>query len=103
MQKLNMQFANNNYATDVLSFSYPPQIDSAYEISGEVVICTTIASSQAKQSKTNLKSEIALLLAHGLIHLSGKDHQNKSAQASFDSLQSAIIEELSLKYRRMSW
>jgi len=103
MKSLNMEFAKNNYPTDVLSFSYPGKAISASDISGEVVICTSIAKSQAKENNTDFLSEIALLFAHGLIHLAGKDHQTKAEQASFDSLQSAIIESLSLKYRNMPW
>ncbi len=103
MQKLNMEFAKNDYPTDVLSFSYPGNIISAQDISGEVVICTSIAASQAKENSTDFVSEVALLFAHGLMHLAGMDHQTEPEQASFDGLQSAIIESLSLKYRSMSW
>jgi probable rRNA maturation factor len=103
IKALNMEFAKNNYPTDVLSFSYPGKAILPSDISGEVVICTSIAKSQAKENNTDLLSEIALLFAHGLIHLAGKDHQTKAQQASFDSLQSAIIESLSLKYRNMPW
>lgn len=103
-RQLNKQFAGNDYATDVLSFAYDEagmQLEG--NISGEIVICTDIARSQATEYTIDLSSEIALLLSHGLIHLSGKDHHSKSTQASFESLQGAIIKTLKLQYRKMPY
>lgn len=102
-QKLNMQFAQNDYPTDVLSFDYSDKNVSPNDVIGEIVICSSIARAQAKEYSSDLPSEVALLLAHGIIHLSGKDHQTITTQASFDTAQSAIMKALMLNYRTMPW
>ena len=102
-RKLNKQFAQNDYATDVLSFNYDDENALPSKVVGEIVICSSIARSQAKDYKSDFRSEIALLLAHGIMHLSGKDHQNTTTQASFDTAQSAIMKSLTLNYRTMPW
>jgi probable rRNA maturation factor len=101
-QLINKQFANNDYPTDVLSFDYTMhKIEN--EFVGEILICSSIAKEQAKKYKVDFESEIALLLVHGLMHLSGLDHQNQNQKASFEILQSGILKSLDLKYHSMSW
>lgn len=99
---INDEFANNNYATDVLSFDYTNnKLKSEY--AGEILICNSIAKEQAVKYGVDFESEIALLLIHGLIHLSGLDHQNGDQKASFEILQSGILRSLDLKYHSMLW
>lgn len=101
-QLINKQFANNDYPTDVLSFDYTEyKLES--EFVGEILICSTIAKEQAREYEVDFESEIALLLVHGLMHLSGLDHQNESQKASFEILQSGILRSLDLKYHSMPW
>lgn len=99
---INNEFAKNNYPTDVLSFDYS-QDKQASEYVGEIVICHSIAREQAKKYKIDFKSEIALLIVHGIIHLSGLDHQSEAQKASFERLQSGILKSLDFKYHMMPW
>lgn len=101
-QIINKQFASNDYPTDVLSFDYTKhKLES--EFAGEILICSPIAKEQAIKYKVDFESEIALLLVHGLMHLSGLDHQNQNQKASFEILQSGILRSLDLKYHSMPW
>lgn len=107
-QEINKKYAGNDYPTDVLSFNYDIEyakkdINVTNEFSGEILICSSIARTQAKQYKTDLKSEIALLVVHGLMHLSGRDHQNDKQKTSFEAMQSGILKSLKLKYHSMPW
>lgn len=99
-RELNSAYAGNDYATDVLSFDYSEDHVEG-DIGGEIVICTDIAREQAQKYSTDISSEVALLLIHGLLHLSGKDHQTKAEQASLDTTQGGIIKTLKLQYRPM--
>lgn len=99
-RELNSAYAGNDYATDVLSFDYSEDHVEG-DISGEIVICTGIAREQSQNYGIDFSSEVALLLTHGLLHLSGKDHQTKADQASFDTTQGVIIKTLKLQYRPM--
>ncbi len=106
IKKINKKFSNNDYPTDVLSFNYPKEkfvSDIKQNIGGEIIICTKIAQKNATKNDIDLRSELALLITHGLLHIAGFDHQNQKDQTSFDSMQSDILSILGFKYRKMQW
>jgi rRNA maturation RNase YbeY len=49
---------------------------------GDVVISLPQASRQAKQAGHSLDREVAVLIAHGLLHLMGYDHERSTREAS---------------------
>lgn len=105
-KKINKQFANNDYPTDVLSFVYPKknmQNLIHQRIGAEIVICMPIAQKNANKYNTELKSEIALLLIHALMHVSGLDHNTKASQTRFAHTQNDILKILNFKKREMEW
>jgi probable rRNA maturation factor len=69
LRRLNRQFRGHNYATDVLSF--PPN---------EMAISLDRASAQAKELGHSLDEELRILILHGLLHLSGMDHETDSGE-----------------------
>jgi len=93
---LNRDWRGKNKATDVLSF---PQVESdelrqlskAAKASprsvpdwwlGDVVISIQRAQAQAKEHGVSLRDELETLLAHGLLHLLGFDHEKSPADAT---------------------
>ena len=76
IRELNRQFRNIDKATDVLSF---PSDSSDGEM-GDIAISIETAGRQAKQSGLTLDGEIAQLLLHGLLHLSGYDHETDNGE-----------------------
>lgn len=107
-REINNEFAGNDYPTDVLSFDYPVQKNSegsqlSEEFAGEIIVCSQIAVAQASEYNVDIRSEVALLLVHGILHLSGLDHQDNAQKASFETLQSVILKSLNLKYHTMPW
>lgn len=99
-RKLNKQYANNDYATDVLSFEYSSDRGDSM---GDIVICTPIAAQQAKENGISLNAELTLLIVHGVLHLLKYDHQTDQDTASMDWLQSAIMKSLNYQYRDFKW
>ena len=82
IQKLNRQFRGKNYATDVLSF---PSRAEAFEVEhqsqlGEVIISVHRAMAQAKEHGLTFSGEVKQLILHGLLHLSGYDHESDNGQ-----------------------
>jgi probable rRNA maturation factor len=77
IRKLNRQFRGKNYATDVLSFqARAEEFEKENETSlGEIVISIERAAAQAKENKLTLTNEIQQLVLHGLLHLTGYDHE----------------------------
>ncbi len=88
MQELNERYRGEPYPTDVLSFpidEQPPPGGTAPgrggppRMIGEVVVCPEVALGQAE---AGLDSEIELLVAHGVLHLLGYDHDSEDHAAS---------------------
>lgn len=102
MRQLNRDYSGQDEPTDVLSFHYQPPgaLDTPAGVMGDVVINTEAATRQAKTAGTNITSEVALLLTHGLLHLLGYDHQTKEDQVAMDDLQAKVLATLKLTYRR---
>jgi probable rRNA maturation factor len=82
IRKLNRQFRGKDHATDVLSFpSQPESFEADAETKlGEIVISLDRAQAQAKENGLTLVNEIEQLILHGLLHLSGYDHETDSGE-----------------------
>jgi len=76
IRELNRQFRRIDKATDVLSFPG----DSSDGDMGDIAISIETAARQAKQNGLTLDGEIAQLLLHGLLHLSGYDHETDNGE-----------------------
>ena len=70
IKKFNKVYRKKDNITDVLSFT----LDDKY-ILGEIIICLEQARKQAKEKKKTLKSELQLLVVHGILHLLGYNHE----------------------------
>jgi probable rRNA maturation factor len=87
IHELNRVFRNRDQPTDVLAFAMregeqagarPVGDDQPLlEILGDVVISVETARRQASSRGHDLEREVRELLAHGLLHLVGFDHQTK--------------------------
>ena len=85
IRELNRQFRNIDKATDVLSF--PAEEESNL---GDVAVSVETAATQARENGLTLDEEIAQLILHGLLHLSGFDHETDNGE----------MNRLELKLRR---
>jgi probable rRNA maturation factor len=89
-KKMNLQFRQKNYATDVLSFASmePGTL-------GELVLCPQVLQRQAKEHGLTYRQELGYMLLHGVLHLLGYDHETgkKDADLMF-GLQDAVFAEL---------
>jgi probable rRNA maturation factor len=77
IQKLNNFYRKKNRPTDVLAFSqHEGKLgDRADRLLGDVVVSIPTARRQAEAGKRSLVSELTTLIAHGLLHLLGWDHE----------------------------
>jgi probable rRNA maturation factor len=71
LHRLNKLFLNRDYPTDVLSF---PSADPSFTI-GECAISVERALDQSRQFNHSLLEEIEILMLHGVLHLTGFDHE----------------------------
>jgi len=71
LQEMNRDFLKHDYPTDVLSF---PSGASTGMI-GDIAISVDRAREQAEQFGHSLEQEIEVLMLHGVLHLTGMDHE----------------------------
>ena len=76
IQKLNRMYRRKNRPTDVLAFSQRDgrRAERAGSLLGDVIVSVPTARRQASSAHRDLASELVMLLAHGLLHLLGWDH-----------------------------
>ncbi len=74
IRELNKTYRGKDRPTDVLSFPMGDRIDGKL-ILGDVVISLDTAQRQAQDLGHSLEDEVERLLAHGIIHLLGYDHE----------------------------
>jgi probable rRNA maturation factor len=82
IRKLNREFRSKNYATDVLSFpssAEPFEVEQQKQL-GEVVISVQRAAVQARSNGLSFANEVKQLILHGLLHLSGYDHETDKGE-----------------------
>jgi probable rRNA maturation factor len=97
LHALNLQFLDIDAPTDVLSFPADftnPDTDIPYL--GDVLISFPRAEAQAAAAGHKVMAEIQLLVLHGILHLLGHDHVEKSEKNIMWSAQMDIIQQLGI-------
>jgi probable rRNA maturation factor len=95
IRAINKAHRGKDKATDVLSF---PQEEPAKALRaqgpiGDVVISLDTAKRQAKEGKWPLAVELRRLLAHGLLHCLGHDHETSSDAKKMDAAERKLLGE----------
>ena len=75
IRELNRQFRGVDKATDVLSFPAGEKLNL-----GDVAVSVDTAAAQAKENGLSFDEEVAQLILHGLLHLSGYDHETDNGE-----------------------
>ncbi|HXS14004.1 MAG TPA: rRNA maturation RNase YbeY [Acidobacteriaceae bacterium] len=78
LRRLNRRFRGKDKATDVLSFPAAEEVAGAFAgggHAGDLAISLDTAARQAREHGHSLRDEVRVLLLHGLLHLSGMDHE----------------------------
>ncbi len=78
LRQLNKTFRAKNKPTDVLSFPAPSEF--AKKHAGDLAISLETAARQATTYGHTLRDEIKVLILHGLLHLSGEDHETDNGE-----------------------
>jgi probable rRNA maturation factor len=80
LRSLNKSFRGKNKPTDVLSFPAPPPMKGQPVHAGDLAISLETAARQAATYGHPLRDEVKILLLHGLLHLSGLDHETDNGE-----------------------
>lgn len=95
VRRLNREYAGEDHATDVLSFSLREGEEFATpdgkDRLGEVIIAYPTAERQAQEAGHPVDDELAHLLVHGILHLLGYDHAEPEDERAMRGRESALL------------
>jgi probable rRNA maturation factor len=96
---LNREHRGKDRPTDVLAFPQEPEDgweelpgSPAHQLLGDVVISLDTAQRQARSRRRSLLDEVSFLLAHGILHLVGYDHQDDAEEARMNAMTKRLIQ-----------
>jgi probable rRNA maturation factor len=94
---LNLRHRAKDRPTDVLAF--PQEQDGAPpgQWLGDVVISLDTAQRQADSRRRPLLAEVRFLLAHGLLHLIGYDHDTRPHKREMDAMAQKLVRSAPLE------
>ena len=93
IRALNAEWRGKDAATDVLSF--PAETLGDVVVLGDCVVSVDTAGRQARELGHALVDECRVLLAHGVAHLAGMDHEDGEEEAAeMSRVESALLRAL---------
>lgn len=96
IHELNREYRGVDHSTDVLSFpqdGFPTAPDQPLPL-GDIVISVPTALRQAEELNQTLERELTFLVIHGLLHLTGMDHQAEAEAEKMYARQRELLELL---------
>jgi probable rRNA maturation factor len=105
IQELNSIYRGQNSVTDVLSFAMnelsedEPDFDFSNELNvlGDIVISLERAQSQSEEYGHSLSRELGFLVAHGMLHLMGFDHETEAEEKVMRDIEEKILQSVKLE------
>ena len=96
MQRLNRQYLNHDYPTDVLSFVLAR--DGA-SLEGEIIVSAEYATKEAQRYGWQAADELLLYVIHGTLHLVGYDDLTSDAKQQMRTAERRYLEQFGLSPR----
>ncbi len=98
IRKLNKEYRGKDESTDVLSFvqldtkeTFPSKGNRFY--AGDIVISMETLAQNATYFNISMNDELKRLLVHGILHLSGMDHENNNPDQPMLVYQENILKQ----------
>lgn len=103
IHELNRDYRGKDKPTDVLAFAMEegmaaPDNDGA-RVLGDVIISIDTAAKQAAKRRLPLLIEVTMLLAHGLLHLLGYDHQTDEEEREMSAKTQELLSAANARRR----
>jgi probable rRNA maturation factor len=95
IHKINQQFLQHDFPTDVITF---PLSDGRDPLVGEIVISTEYAIDSSTEFQWPARIEVGLYVVHGVLHLCGYDDHDEKQAGVMHQRQHAILQRF-LQFR----
>ncbi|HCN88837.1 MAG TPA: rRNA maturation RNase YbeY [Oxalobacteraceae bacterium] len=93
---LNRDYRGKDYATNVLTFAYTEDDDSAVT-QADIILCTDVLQREAAEQHKTLVEHAAHLVVHGVLHAQGYDHETDAEAAEMEQLEIDILTRLGVQ------
>ena len=106
MTKQHVRWMNEPGPTDVMSFPMDDivlqdsKLRKKQAILGDIIICPGVALKDSKKQGINPAYHLVFLLALGILHLLGQDHQEASERVVMQKREQGIMNSLRITKRR---
>jgi len=92
---LNRDYRAKDYATNVLTFAYTEDDDSAVT-QADIILCTDVLQREAAEQGKTLEAHAAHLVVHGVMHAQGYDHETDEEAAEMEAIEIGVLARLGI-------
>ncbi|HMI96974.1 MAG TPA: rRNA maturation RNase YbeY [Micropepsaceae bacterium] len=93
LRALNASFRGKDKATNVLSF---PSASSDEPYLGDVALGRGVVAREARAQGKSFAAHAAHLVIHGILHLTGHDHEKANDARAMEALETALLAKLTI-------
>ena len=97
MKKLNHKFRNKNLTTNVLSFQSDDISIKHTKNIGDIAISSEYVEREAVEEGKFFEDHMIHMLAHGVYHILGHDHEDDSMADTMESKEIEVLSKLNIK------
>jgi len=95
IHRLNLQYLQHDYPTDVLSFLLESDPQQGW-LEGEVIVSSDTATSNATEYQWEPTNELMLYIIHGCLHLTGMDDATDELRAVMQAKETLYLGRIGL-------
>ena len=100
IQEVNNQYRNKDKPTNIISFPFekPEGLpdDVMNDFLGDIIIAPDVLKSEALEQNKSLENHWCHIFIHGLLHLSGYDHQTDNEAEIMENIEINILSKMNI-------